>query len=253
MPFAIFRRHQRKLLAIFAILAMFSFVVADSLPKLLSGSSMARGDTVVVDLNGRKVYRSEVSAMATERANANLFIAELSSLISRRPVQKAFGDTDTRSLVDAVILRDEADRLGMPSSIDVARTWLRQRVPGMTPSIFEMILARFNDRISGEQLLEQISGQIRLANVRDLIGAPTITPLDVFNAYRDQTERVSARAVVFKTEDFLSKVGEPSESDIQAFYTLHKERLPDPDRPTPGFKIPRQVQAEILSIDGESL
>ncbi len=30
MPFAVFRRHQRKLLAIFAILAMFGFVLADS-------------------------------------------------------------------------------------------------------------------------------------------------------------------------------------------------------------------------------
>ena len=35
MPFEVFRRHQRKLLAVFAILAMFGFVVSDSLPKLL--------------------------------------------------------------------------------------------------------------------------------------------------------------------------------------------------------------------------
>ena len=36
MPFEVFRRHQRKLLAVFAILAMFGFVVSDSLPKLLN-------------------------------------------------------------------------------------------------------------------------------------------------------------------------------------------------------------------------
>ena len=29
--------------------------------------------------------------------------------------------------------------------------------------------------------------------------------------------------------------------------------LPDPSRPTPGFKVPRQVQVEILSIDGNAL
>ena len=39
MPFEVFRRHQRKLLAIFAILAMFGFVVSDSLPKLLNPNS----------------------------------------------------------------------------------------------------------------------------------------------------------------------------------------------------------------------
>ena len=38
MPFEVFRRHQRKLLAIFAILAMFGFVVSDSLPRLLSSN-----------------------------------------------------------------------------------------------------------------------------------------------------------------------------------------------------------------------
>ncbi len=253
MPFAIFRRHQRKLLAIFAILAMFGFVVADSLPRMLNGGTSSRGDTLVVELNGRKVYRSEISGLATERINANLFISELSGMISRRPVQKAFGDTTTRSLVDALILREEADRLGMPTGPEIARAWLRQRVPGMTPELFELILSRFNDKVSGEQILDAISGQIRIANVRDLIGAPTVTPLDVFNAYRDQTERVSARAVAFRTDDFLNKVGEPSQTELLTFYNKYKDRLPDPDKPNPGFKVPREIQAEILSLDGEAI
>src|SRR3712207_6160552 len=37
MPFAVFRKHQRKLLAIFAILAMFGFVLSDSLVALVGG------------------------------------------------------------------------------------------------------------------------------------------------------------------------------------------------------------------------
>ena len=32
----------------------------------------------------------------------------------------------------------------------------------------------------------------RLANVRRLSGSPLVTPLDVFQTYRDQNERVSA-------------------------------------------------------------
>ena len=241
MPFAVFRRHQRKLLAIFAILAMFVFVVGDSLPKLLNGGTSSRGDTVVVQLNNRKIYRSEISNIATQRINANLFISELSGLISRRPVQKAFGDTNTRSLVDALILRDEADRLGMPKGSEIARNWLRQRVPGMTAELFELVLSRFNNRVSGEQMLNDITGQIRIANVRDLIGSPTVTPLDVFSGYRDQTERVSARAVAFRAEDFLGKAGDPTTTDLLAFYNKHKDQLPVPDRPAPGFKVPREV------------
>jgi peptidyl-prolyl cis-trans isomerase D len=254
MPFAVFRRHQRKLLAIFAILAMFGFVVADSLPRLLSGGYQAGGNPVVVDLYGSPVRRSDLNEMAAERNNANLFMAELTALVTRRPAQNFFGDLNTRSLVDALVLRHEADRLGMPAGPEVARTWLKQLAgASMTRELFELILSRFNNRVSGEQLLSQIADQVRLANVRLLRGNPVVTPLDVFSAYRDQNERVSARVVGFPAEDFLAKVPEPSAAEVQKFYDTYKDTTPDPDRPTPGFKIPREVQVEILSLDGEAL
>ena len=63
MPFEVFRRHQRKLLAIFAILAMFGFVVSDSLPRLLS-SNAPRGDQPVVKLYGKTIYQSDLNVMA---------------------------------------------------------------------------------------------------------------------------------------------------------------------------------------------
>ena len=78
MPFAVFRRHQRKLLAIFAILAMFGFVLADSLPRLLNGGNTSDADPVVVDLYDRPVRSSEIAAMAAERSRASRFIAEVS-------------------------------------------------------------------------------------------------------------------------------------------------------------------------------
>ena len=78
MPFAVFRRHQRKLLAIFAILAMFGFVLADSLPRLLSGGYGGRNQNPpVVTLYDRTIYRGELNQMAQQRNVANQFMAEL--------------------------------------------------------------------------------------------------------------------------------------------------------------------------------
>lgn len=256
MPFAVFRRHQKKLLAVFAILAMFGFVVADSLPRLLSGGPSSGGNPVVVELYGKSVRRSDLDSMKVERGNANLFMAELMRDLTggMQARQQIFGDLTTKSIVDALILQHEADRLGMPHDPEVAKQWLKQRVGAeMTAARFDRILAGFNNRISGDQLLAEIANQIRLANVRLLLGSPVVTPLDVFGVYRDQNERVSARAVGFRVEDFLDKVGNPSEADVQKYYETYKTELPDPNRPTPGFKVPRQVQVEILSIDGEAL
>ncbi len=86
-----------------------------------------------------------------------------------------------------------------------------------------------------------------------LLGAPMVTPYDIYRAYRDQNEKVSAKLVEVPVDKFLAKVPEPSEAEIQAFYDKYKDTLPDPTRSTPGFKVPRQVRVEILSVDGNAL
>ncbi len=248
MPFAIFRRHQRKLLAVFAILAMFGFVVADSLPRLLNSGPAGSENPKVVDLYGKEVRRSDLSEILTQRRNANLFMAELSG----NP--QFFGGLDTKSLVDAMILKHEADKLGMPGGPAVAREWLKQRAGSiMTKELFELLLSRFNNTITGEQLLTDIASQIRISNVRLLNGSPVVTPLDVFQAYKDQNERMVVRAVPFRVEDFLSKVPEPTPAQITDFFDKYKDDLPDPESPTPGFKVPRQITVEVLSVDGDAL
>ncbi len=86
-----------------------------------------------------------------------------------------------------------------------------------------------------------------------LPGNPLVTPYDVFRTYRDQNELVSAKAVEIPVEKFLAKVPEPSAEELTALYEKYKDVLPDPARETPGFKVPRQIQVEILSIDGNAL
>ncbi len=249
MPFEVFRRHQRKLLAIFAIMAMFGFVVSDSLPKLLSPNYGGR-DQPIATLDGKTVYRSALQRMLQERTYANLFVSELSPYIGRTP----FGGVKDRDLIDALILEREANRLGMPATPQLGRDWLKRITNDrMNRETFEFLLARMNTQVSGEQLLAYVANQVRLAHVRQLFGAALVTPYDVFRAYRDQNERVSAKIVEVPVEKFLAKVREPSPQEIEEEYDRYKDALPDPARETPGFKVPRQIQVEILSVDGNAL
>jgi len=249
MPFEVFRRHQRKLLATFAILAMFGFVVSDSLPKLLSPSTSGR-DQPIATLYGKTVYQSDLNEMAVQRSNANQFVSRLSPFSGPNP----FGALKTRDLVDALILQHEADRLGIPAGPEMGREWLKQATQNrMTRELFEAVMTGFNNQVSGEQILADIANQVRLANVRALLGQPMVTPYDIFRSYRDHNERVGAKVVEIPVEKFLAQVPEPSQPEIQAYYDTYKDVLPDPSQPTPGFKVPRQVQVEILSIDGNAL
>ncbi|MDR3635976.1 MAG: hypothetical protein P4L84_19395 [Isosphaeraceae bacterium] len=261
MPFAVFRRHQRKLLAVFAILAMVAFVLDPSLFRFWNGSGGASADPVVVSLYGKQYRRSDLYDMITQRNNANRFIFELFSLIepNRMPPPQFFGDISTRSMVDAIVLEHEADKLRMPRDKEVAKEWLRTRLrlgSLMNAELFELALSRLNtqsNRISGDAILRDVAGQVRIANARELLGAPVVTPLDVFDAYREVNEKVSARAVAFPVDEFVAKVKAPSASEVQAYYDRYKDILPDPDRDAPGFKIPRRIRVETLSIDGADL
>jgi hypothetical protein len=249
MPFEVFRRHQRKLLAVFAILAMISFVLSDSLPKLLSSSTSPK-DQKVAELYGSSVYRSQLNELARQRYRANLFVSGLAQFMPR----EVFGGLKDRDLVDALILQHEADRLGIPATAEMGREWLKQITGGrMNRELFEVLYSRFSNEVSEEQFLADTANQVRLLKVRHLLGSPVVTPLDVFRSYRDQNERIGSKIAEVPVESFLSKVPEPSAADLQALYDKYKDVLPDPASDTPGFKVPRQVQVEILSIDGNAL
>jgi peptidyl-prolyl cis-trans isomerase D len=228
---------------------MFGFVVSDSLPKLLAPSYGGR-DQPIATLYGRTVYQNNLNEMAVQRSNANQFVSRLSPFVGPSP----FGGLKTRDLVDALILQHEADRLGIPAGPDMGREWLKKITDGkMSRDMFEALLAGFNNRLSGEQILADIANQVRLANVRGLLGAPMVTPYDVFRAYRDQNERVSAKLVEIPVEKFLGQVPEPTSQEVESLFDTYKNVLPDPSLPTPGFKVPRQIQVEILSLDGNAL
>lgn len=247
MAFEVFRRHQRELIAVFGLLAMISFVLSDSLPRLLAPDMSAQDPEVAV-LFGRSVHRSDLNDLARQRSRANLFVGSLlGSAI------EPFGGLSDRELVDAMILEREADRLGMPADPIVGREWLKTIMQGrMNQETFDYIYSRFSNEVSPEQLLADIANQVRIQKTRALLGSPMVTPYDVFQSYKGQTERVAGKAVEIPVDAFLAKVGEPSADEVQKLYDQYKDVLPDPTRETPGFKVPRQVQVEYLSIDGNA-
>ena len=246
MPFAVFRQHQRKLLAVFAILAMIGFVLSDTLPRWMNSGGLSDKDLEVAELYGKKIHLSDLALMNQKRQRANRFMY----YADRFGNPNFFGGTSRAELIDALILEHEADRLGVPSTSAFARDWIEQQTSGaMNAALFETILSRFEQKVGGEQLLIDIASQIRVLLARQEIAVPVVTPLDVFRNYRDQTERTSFKVVPVVVGAFTDKVPEPTDAEIVGYFEKYKNVLPDPAGPDPGFKVPRQVKAEYLGVD----
>jgi hypothetical protein len=248
--FAVFREHQRKLLAVFAILAMIGFVLSDTLPRWMNSGGLSDRDLVVAELYGKKIHLSDLAAMSQKRQMANRFMA----FADRFGNPTFFGGTTRAELIDALILEHEADRLGIPDSSAFARDWIEQQTRGgMNAALFELIRAKFDTKVSGDQLLADIASQARLLLAYSEVATPMVTPLDVFRNYRDQSERTSFKVVPFLAQSYVDKVGKPTEAEVSELFEKYKDVLPDPVRPTPGFKVPRKAKAEYMSIDVNSV
>ncbi len=278
MPFQIFRRHRRKMIGLLAILAMFAFVLADSLPQLTrsGGPGGSYSNEVVVELYGRAVRESEIQQMRAQRARANYVLSQLVPYFSPPFFsQQPFGDTSTEAIVDALILQHEADELGIPASPALARDWIYEQAEqrheslvsnfgsqsGMLPfdrrdvqfRLEEVYKQAFSHELTDVQLLSEIANQVRLLQVRDLAGQAFVTPLDAFDQYRDSRELVSANYVAFPVSDYLDQVKDPSDSQLREFHEAHKDKVPDPSNGVPGFRIPRRIRVEFLTLGTDLL
>ncbi len=251
MPFAVFRQHQRKLLAVFAIMAMVAFVLSDTLSRWQNSGGVSNNDLVVADLFNKPVRMSDLALLKQERHRANTFMTFV-SYAGREG--SYFGGMTDAEMLDAMILKHEADRLEIPGTADFARRWIEKESLGaMNAALFETILARLDAKISGEELLIQMANQIRIRMAGEEVAVPAITPLDVFRSYRDQNERCSFKAVRFLVDEYAGKVGEPKDDEVRALFEKYKDVLPAPDSPTPGFTVPRKVRAEFVSINARDL
>ncbi len=258
MPLEVFRRHQRKMLTTFAILAMFGFVLSDSLPRLLNSGPRGPENVVVATLFDKPVDRYKLGLITERRKIANQFMASLIGLQFRQSVPNFFGNYTTRDLVDSLLLEHEADRIGLPRDAAFARAFLTELVQQqprgkMTRELFEISMSPLAQNYSGDQVLIAIAEEARLNQVFEISNFALVTPLDVYDSYRDQNESLSFRVLDFPVETFIDKVGEPDSAKVSAFFDKFKETLPDPLRDTPGFKIPRQIRVEYLSFDGGAL
>jgi hypothetical protein len=270
MPFQIFRRHQRKMLAVLAILAMLGFVLSDALPSLLGvrgsrGTGQGGPDRTVITLYGRAVRESDLGRLASERGRANFALSQLAPYFRA----ETFGPTSTDAMVDAYILEYEAKKVGIPATPEIAKSWIfeqarqqheflrllnRQIGPFNADAVakgLQLIFEQsFKNQMSDVDFLQGVANQIRIAKVRDLIAPPLITPLDAFDAYEAAEVRVEARYAAFRAADFLDEVGEPTDAEatLRAFYDAHKSRVADPSRDGVGFRIPRRIKVEFLTL-----
>ncbi len=181
--------------------------------------------------------------------------------------QLPFGELDSRSMLEAIVLERKAEQLGMEATIKLGQTWVVEVTGGIADAnVISQAYEPFRTRISSDQLFLFIANQVRIQQVRSLIGGDVVTPLDVVDPYRDLADRIGLSFVEVPVDEFLTSesdpIPDPTDAQVEAFFAgetagdppvPYREQIPDPERPSPGFRVPRLARALYVALDAPAI
>ena len=285
MPFEVFRRHQRKILAVLAIMAMIAFVFdPQTISSLLGfGGRPDEADKAIAEIYGHPVSGQQLRSEAQRRSLANQFVfsarlmvgSEIAILVNqlgpeavertlaaapqfgparaRQVVQEAahfFGGTDEQSLLDAMILRHKADQLGIVVSDDSVNRFIQTITDDrLLPEQLRNIRNQRLQGISEDLLYQMLRDELRIRRVSNLFGLSGLTqptPDVLWDHFQKFHNKVGAEVVPVAVAYYLDQVPEPSEQELTELFEKYKDREPNSLSPDPGFKQPRRVKGEYV-------
>jgi len=256
-PFNVFRKHQKAMYALLAIMCMVGFSVG-GLVSMDSDRMQQSQDPVVATAYDHALRDSEVRQLMNRRRLAINFLAEcwtagakmpanFAEIFAQQIAARVFGPATEEAVVEMWVLDERARRMGMVISDGAINKYLRDFTNDqIKPQVFNDIVKQLG--ATQPQLFEALRGELMAKRLRDisLAGAGQSTPAQRWDYYRRQKQRASVEVAPVRVEDFIGEVADAPTEDLQAFFDAHKEQEPDPASPTPGFKEPKKAAFQVV-------
>lgn len=188
------------------------------------------------------------------------------------------GKQDVESILDFLIWRQQADKLGVVLTDDDVRTEVNHEAGGevltgspakdadkmrlflqgvptrdlSTKDLYAALRDEFRVRLAQEALLGDAAGA-RTALGTGLAGDQVpagSTPEQFWEFYKDKRTTLKVDFLRVPVSQFIGEVKEaPTEQELKDLFARYKNDEPSPEKATPGFKVPRKVKVEWVAAD----
>ena len=256
-PFSSFRKHQKKMLAFLGVLCMVVFVVGSSAVSCAGGRGGGGGMTngVVVTTKYDTYREADVDQLVRNEKVVNSFISyarQAAGLGSQAPPPPT-----EENAVQTKILADMATSMGIVVSDESINRFMFQDVAGnkLSTSAMKGLLRKYdiNEVVLFNALrTELLAGQLRQMMFPDLFrsgAGQNVTPAERWEYYLRVNRQSHVEVLPISVEAFADGVADPGEDVLREFFVEHKERLPDPQTPEPGFRRPQLASFQAVFAD----
>jgi len=248
--FDIFRKYQRTLLVLVAILAMLAFFVLP--PFLQMGSSPGGGDAVAAHWQGGDIHESQLERSVAMRAVVNRFLIEAAAAAGRDPSRLPLFPESEEAVVRTMLVAEEARKNGLVVSDTAINDFLAQWTNNLVrPEQLGEIIAGLRlgpTAVSQHDLFEALRAELTGRNMLFMFqtGFSGDPPGWRWDYFRRLGQSATVEVVAVPVESVAGEVPTPNERELRAFFDKYKNDLPDPRSATPGFREPRRAAYEYL-------
>ena len=267
-PFKIFRKNAKVLLVGLFLMSMISFVIIPALLEYLGATRGSGAPPVVVTQRFGSLTEQQIESLWIGQAAVQRFLESLQDLVSRRqgnPMQitmfrQTLGELSEEQVVRLWLLARYAEAAGMAISDTAVNRYIQDLLNSagvaISPQDLQEMMAR--QRISEDALFSGMNLAllaIRYAELsgvdpwRFLPGYAGETPGQRWDYFLRLRRMASVELAEIPLEKFSQRVTPPSDTQLRQLFETYKTRLPQPNSPDPGFKVPEKVRFEYLQGD----
>jgi hypothetical protein len=260
-PFRVFRRHQKMMLAVLGILVMFSFVFGGMISQII-GASRVQNPVVVSTAQFGDLRQSEIQTLLQrQRALVNIW-QEIFAAATRKEypkianqigpqmfsegVKRIFGGLLQEDVVNEWLAAQYAEQMGIRISDDAIYQFLRDASRDkLSAADYNRILEGFN--VTKNYFFDLMHEALARRNLQLLYDASVLAypPAQRWDFYCRLHQKASIQYVALPVEQFIGRVKqEPTADELEEFFDKHRNQVPRPDSPEPGFTVPKKIDAQ---------
>ena len=279
-PFSLFRKYQKNLMVVLAVLAVFAFVIAPSLMQMGDRQPAGGGGiTTDVSWNGGTLDAQQLAYMQGQEQLAVRFLTAVMDkceeeggnpppgLAQKRGNRWVFSFIPTtdpnfnqqfrdRQSLRSLVLSKKAEQMG----IHLSDEWITNFLYKLTDDTVEfrvvgddLLNSSTGSRMGMSQLYDELRMHLQGFQLTNLAFRLPEAPGESWAIHEQLKRRIEAEILPLKVDDYLSEVTEePSDAQIKALYDKHKDEYSYPGKPEPGFTAMRKLDFNFIKVKREA-
>lgn len=276
-PFKFFRKHQTQLLVVIGILTMIAFIILPSILQQLDVVGRTRPSSAIVEtqkygsLSTDEVQRLKYNQSILAnffRGIGIAYEAKLNEMIQKRDPSKInemyqtssqraiayqlvgqVGDNSNQTIVMMWLLENKAMEMGLSVNDSYINSFISERTKGLDEkTITRLIYGDENDKSASSEkaLVKALKRFLLREKIIEILGSNwnAITTSENLSSICRLNQKANVELFPVNVKDFVSKVEEPSSSEISAFFDKYKDKVAEIGSSEPGLHQPQRIVLE---------